>query len=33
MQVKAIEREKEQIRLQLTDAEQLMAERMQYYFS
>lgn len=31
--VEAIEKQKEQIRLQLTDAETLMAERMQYYFS
>lgn len=29
----AIEQQKEQIRLQLKDAETLMAERMQYYFS
>ena len=33
MQVKTIERQKELIRQQLADAEQLMAERMQYYFS
>lgn len=33
MQVEMIERQKEQICLQLADAEQLMAERMQYYFS
>lgn len=32
-QVEAIERQKELIRLQLADAETLMAERMQYYFS
>lgn len=31
--VEAIEKQKEQIRLQLKDAETLMAERMQYYFS
>lgn len=31
--VEQIEKQKEQIRLQLTDAETLMAERMQYYFS
>lgn len=31
--VEAIEKQKEQIRLQLADAETLMAERMQYYFS
>ena len=31
--VEAIEQQKEQIRLQLTDTETLMAERMQYYFS
>lgn len=31
--VEAIEKQKELIRQQLTDAEQLMAERMQYYFS
>lgn len=31
--IEAIERQKEQIRLQLKDAETLMAERMQYYFS
>ena len=31
--VEAIEKQKEQIRQQLADAEQLMAERMQYYFS
>ena len=30
--VEAIERQKEQIRQQLKDAETLMAERMQYYF-
>ena len=33
MHVKTIERQKELIRQQLADAEQLMAERMQYYFS
>ena len=33
MQVKTIERQKELISQQLADAEQLMAERMQYYFS
>lgn len=33
MQVKMIERQKELICQQLADAEQLMAERMQYYFS
>lgn len=33
MQVEAIEQQKEQIRQQLADAETLMAERMQYYFS
>lgn len=33
MQVKTIERQKELIRQQLAAAEQLMAERMQYYFS
>lgn len=32
-QVEAIEKQKELIRQQLTDAETLMAERMQYYFS
>lgn len=32
-QVKAIEQQKELIRQQLADAETLMAERMQYYFS
>lgn len=32
-QVEAIERQKELIRQQLADAETLMAERMQYYFS
>lgn len=32
-QVEAIEQQKEQIRQQLADAETLMAERMQYYFS
>lgn len=32
-QVKAIERQKELLRQQLADAETLMAERMQYYFS
>lgn len=32
-QVEAIEQQKELIRLQLADAETLMAERMQYYFS
>lgn len=31
--IEAIEKQKEQIRLQLADAETLMAERMQYYFS
>lgn len=31
--VEAIEQQKEQLRLQLQDAETLMAERMQYYFS
>ena len=31
--IEAIEKQKEQIRLQLKDAETLMAERMQYYFS
>lgn len=31
--VESIERQKKLIRQQLTDAEQLMAERMQYYFS
>lgn len=31
--VEVIEQQKEQIRLQLKDAETLMAERMQYYFS
>lgn len=31
--IEAIEQQKEQIRLQLKDAETLMAERMQYYFS
>ena len=30
--VEAIEKQKEQIRQQLKDAETLMAERMQYYF-
>ena len=33
IQVEAIEKQKELIRQQLTDAETLMAERMQYYFS
>lgn len=33
MQIKTIERQKELIHQQLADAEQLMAERMQYYFS
>lgn len=33
MQIKTIERQKEFIHQQLADAEQLMAERMQYYFS
>lgn len=33
MQVEALNQQKEQICLQLADAEQLMAERMQYYFS
>lgn len=32
-QVEAIERQKDLLRQQLTDAEMLMAERMQYYFS
>lgn len=32
-QVEAIEKQKELIKSQLADAEQLMAERMQYYFS
>lgn len=31
--VEAIEQQKEQLRIQLQDAETLMAERMQYYFS
>ena len=31
--IEVIEKQKEQIRLQLADAETLMAERMQYYFS
>jgi len=32
-QVEAIEKQKELLREQLADAETLMAERMQYYFS
>ena len=32
-QVEAIENQKALLREQLADAEQLMAERMQYYFS
>ena len=32
-QVEAIEKQKTLLREQLADAEQLMAERMQYYFS
>lgn len=31
--IEAIEQQKELIRFQLADAETLMAERMQYYFS
>lgn len=33
LKVETIEQQKEQLRLQLQDAETLMAERMQYYFS